>query len=165
MEYVLKVTSPNDVVFDGTGLYVFRPHAYFYCNLVKGIRMLIKNETIPNDIPKNLIEKQCKIVIYDYRIRDLPDDIREFLRENYVKIMDGVYVAGKQLTEDELLDQPIRFRIFVPGTYTVKTKEESTEVFIDGKPCGEDIFLGPGSHALTFEGDLDEVTLTLSLPK
>lgn len=165
MEYVLKVTSPNDVVFDGTGLYVFRPHAYFYCNLVKGIRMLIKNEAIPNDIPKNLIEKQCKIVVYDYRIRDLPDDIQEFLRENYVKIMDEVYVAGKHLTEDELLDQPIRFHTFVPGIYTVKTEEENAEVFIDGKLCGEDIFLSSGNHALTFEGDLDEVTLTLLLRK
>ena len=165
MEYVLKVTSPNDVVFDGTSLYVFRPHAYFYSNLVKGIRMLIKNGTIPNDIPENLIEKECKIVIYDYRIRDLPDDIQEFLRENYVKIMDEIYVAGKHLTENELLDQPIRFHTFVPGIYTVKTEEESAEVFIDGKLCGEDIFLNPGNHALTFEGDLDEVTLTLLLPK
>ncbi|MCY3740944.1 MAG: glycosyltransferase family 39 protein [Candidatus Poribacteria bacterium] len=165
MEYVLKVTSPNDVVFDGTGLYVFRPHAYFYCNLVKGVRMLIKNETIPNDIPKNLIEKQCKIVIYDYRIRDLPDDIREFLRENYVKIMDGVYVAGKHLTEEDLFHQPIRFRTFVPGIYTVKTEAENVDVFIDGKPSREDTFLNPGNHTLTFEGNLDEVTLTLLLPK
>lgn len=165
MEYVLEVTSPNDVVFDGTGLYVFRPHAYFYSNLVKGIRMLIKNETIPNDIPKNLIEKQCKIVIYDYRIRDLPDDIQEFLRENYVKIMDEIYVAGKNLTEDELLDQPIRFHTFVPGIYTVKIEEENAEVFIDEKSCSENIFLSPGEHVLTFEGDLDEVTLTLLLLK
>lgn len=165
MEYVLKVTSPNDVVFDGTSLYVFRPHAYFYCNLVKGIRVLIKNGTIPNDIPENLVEKECKIVIYDYRIRDLPDDIREFLRENYVKIMDEVYVVGKHLTEDELLDQPIRFHTFVPGIYTVKTGKEDVDVFIDRKLCSEDIFLSPGNHALTFEGDLNEVTLTLLLRK
>ena len=90
---------------------------------------------------------------------------QEFLKANYVKIMDEVYVAGKHLTEDELLDQPIRFHTFVPGIYTVKTREENVDVFIDGKPCGEDTFLSPGNHTLTFEGDLDEVTLTLLLPK
>lgn len=165
MEFVLKGTSASDVIFDGTGLYIFRPHAYFYSNLVKGIRMLIKNGTIPNNIPENLVEKQCKIVIYDYRIRDLPNDIQEFLRTNYVRIMDEVHIAGKQLTKEELSDQPIRFRILVPGTYTVERKEKSADVFIDGKPCGQNIFLSRGEHVLTFEGNLNGVTMTLSLVK
>jgi hypothetical protein len=83
MEYVLGLTRPTDVVFDGEEAYVFRPQAYFYGSLVQGVEWRMRHGEIKDDIPQSLISTQCKVLIYDERVSALPQADQLFIKAHY----------------------------------------------------------------------------------
>jgi Dolichyl-phosphate-mannose-protein mannosyltransferase len=83
MEYVLGLTRPTDAVFDGEEAYVFRPQAYFYGSLVQGIEWRMRHGEIEDDIPRSLINTQCKVLIYDERVSALPQADQLFINAHY----------------------------------------------------------------------------------
>ena len=94
IRYVLNLTTPNEVIFDGANCYIFRPQAYFYGSLVTGIVWRIEQGEIQRDIIQSLQETDCRVVIYDERVARLPERVQSFLKENYLPSeMPGVYLA------------------------------------------------------------------------
>lgn len=83
MEYVLKLTRPTEVVFDGQSAYVFRPQAFFYSTLFRAILRRIEEGDIREQIPQSLINSNCRVIIYDERVLRLPPAVQSFLRANY----------------------------------------------------------------------------------
>jgi hypothetical protein len=83
MDYVLRITRPTDVVFDGQSAYVFRPQAYFYSSLFRAIEGRIQRGEVQQNIPESLRRTNCGVVIYDERVSRLPASIQTFLKDNY----------------------------------------------------------------------------------
>src|SRR5207253_2925757 len=81
--YVLGITGPTDVVFDGQSAYVFRPQAYFYSSLFHAIEGRIQRGEVKQNIPESLTRTNCGVVIYDERVSLLPPSIQTFLKTNY----------------------------------------------------------------------------------
>lgn len=96
MEYVLSLTQPKDVVFDGKSAYIFRPQAYFYSALYQAIVWRIERGEIKQDIPESLIRTDCRVVIYDERVATLPQRVQLFLKAHYEPSpVSEVYLARK----------------------------------------------------------------------
>ena len=94
IRYVLKLTTPKEVIFDGASCYIFRPQAYFYGSLVTGIVWRIEQGEIQRDIIQSLKETDCKVVIYDERVARLPERVHAFIKENYLPSeVPDVYLA------------------------------------------------------------------------
>jgi hypothetical protein len=83
MEFVLNLTRPDEAVFDGEELYVFRPQAYFYGSLVEGVVWRMRHGQIGDDITQSLTNARCKVVIYDERVASLPTPVQLFIKADY----------------------------------------------------------------------------------
>ena len=100
MEYVLHLTQPTDVVFDGKSAYIFRPQAYFYSALYYAIVWRIEQGDIKQDIPQSLIRTDCRVIIYDERVATLPPSVQLFLKANYEpSAVPEVYLAKSTLNQ------------------------------------------------------------------
>ncbi len=84
MQYVLTLTSPEDVVFDGESAYIFRPQASYYGTLMNTILRRIRNGELDFDIPERCERLGCKVVIADDRVVRLPQTVRAWIRDNYI---------------------------------------------------------------------------------
>jgi hypothetical protein len=96
MEFVLNLTRPDDAVFDGEELYVFRPQAYFYGSLVEGVVWRIRHGQIGGDITQSLTNARCKVVIYDERVASLPAPVQLFIKATYEPSAEpGVFLSKR----------------------------------------------------------------------
>lgn len=94
LEYVLRVTRPNDAVFDGESAYIFRRQAYFYSPFFRAVLWRIEHGEIQQSIPQSLTDTRCGVVIYDERVAMLPASTQSFLRANYAPSAEPlVYLA------------------------------------------------------------------------
>jgi Dolichyl-phosphate-mannose-protein mannosyltransferase len=83
MDFVLQHTQPNDVVFDGEAAYVFRPQAYYYGSLFHSVLNKLRRGEVMPSIPESLARSNCKVVIYDERISELPSEGQIYIKKNY----------------------------------------------------------------------------------
>jgi 4-amino-4-deoxy-L-arabinose transferase-like glycosyltransferase len=80
---ILAMTKRSDSVLDGNGAYIFRPQASFYGSLVNAVRWKIKSGGLRFDIPERCSSDRCQVVIMDRRMRDMPQEVLDFIGRNY----------------------------------------------------------------------------------
>lgn len=87
LEYVWEHTEPQESVFDcWSGLYVFRPHAFFYHFLGPDIRPtldLIDPAILRRDLPAALRKNRPRVVFADPSCDELPAEARRYIDEHY----------------------------------------------------------------------------------
>lgn len=84
VDYVMRVTSPSDPVFDGySGYGVFRPHAYWYWFLHNEIQLMLTPKELGPDIIDALQRQKVKIVILDRYSRMLPASVLQYIHSHY----------------------------------------------------------------------------------
>ncbi len=84
IQYVLSLTDPHDMIFDGRAAYIFRPQASYYGSLVDATLARIRRGELTLDIPQRCEERGCKIVMIDYRVEQLPPMVLEWIGANYI---------------------------------------------------------------------------------
>lgn len=87
LQYVWETCDKEDSVFDcWTGLYIFRPHAFFYYFLGPDIYPTLNkmdNNILQQDLLDALQKKKPKIVIKDRLFAELPMSVRQYIQGNY----------------------------------------------------------------------------------
>jgi 4-amino-4-deoxy-L-arabinose transferase-like glycosyltransferase len=87
LEYVWQNTKEDEAVFDcWTGLYVFRPHAFFYHFLGPDIRPTldrIDRSILRRDLIKALRETEPRVAFADSDCKQLPQEVRLYIQNHY----------------------------------------------------------------------------------
>ena len=87
LEYVWENTREDEAVFDcWSGLYLFRPHAFFYHFLGPDIRPTldrIDRAILRRDLLKALRETKPRVAFADSNCRQLPVEVRAYIRNHY----------------------------------------------------------------------------------
>jgi hypothetical protein len=142
MRLELQLACPRDAVLDGTALYVFRPAAYRYGALIRGVREWVARGTIPEEmIADDIRAARPPIAHADFRIRGMIGPVADLLRRHYVAGPDGLLVAGAEVAAEEGQGRAV-VDLLAPGPYLLAFGPGLT-VAIDG------IVVRPGWHALT----------------
>jgi len=147
---VLALTGPNQTVIDKKGETVFRPRTFFYV-LEPIVRTAIRTGLINDDTIDRAIATGTRVAIGDIRSRDIPDNVKAFLFENYLNT-GTVRILGKRLTPATTPGQPEKFTIRVPETYAVidaTTGKPLKSGTLDGTPYTAPQALAPGEHTFT----------------
>lgn len=130
-----QLTDQTTRVFDGAGSLLNRPDAYpFHWVLWEGERQKLRDGLLPPLLP-TLRAHQCELVIDNYRTRDLPEDDRRLLQQQFVRLWGPLRIPGF----DSLSDVPSQGRVmelWYDGVY----EANRDDLVIDGKP-----FQAPGS--------------------
>jgi len=83
MRYVLKLTSKTDSVLDGLAAYIFRPQGSFYASLVDELLHRFRTGTPSYDIPERCRTGGCRVAILDFRMRQMPREVLQFIHDHY----------------------------------------------------------------------------------
>ena len=150
---VLRLTRPEDSIFDLKGETVFRRRA-FYWGLEYITKVRLQRGLIADSIPEALVAHETHVATLD--CGQLPRRGRRFLAAHYVQV-GYLRVAGERVRC--VPDAPTPFTIGVPGVYRVVedrgaaaladgVQPGASRVEVDDEEVGSGRFLAPGSHAL-----------------
>jgi hypothetical protein len=84
---VLAHTEPDEPFFTGfriTG--PFRPHTYFYYFLNNGVRSVLGERQLGDDVVNALATKRPQLLSYDDQLEQLPSIVQDYIREHYQPI-------------------------------------------------------------------------------
>jgi hypothetical protein len=107
MRLVYALTEPSDTVMDGfTGAGVFRPHAYYYFFLHNQIRALLSGPEM-DGLRRALRDGEIApaVVLFDFDLRELSPDFKQFVVANYEPTGDPLVWRRKDLALDGPLSQ------------------------------------------------------------
>lgn len=151
MKLELAYACPGEAVFDGTGLYVFRPAATRYAALVVGIRRWIGTGRIAvAELVDELRRSRAPVGLWDTRLRIVGGPLAAFAERYYVRRPNGLLLAGVAISTGasdvdrvfvELLRSTI-YRVTVPPDGAVE---------IDGVKVSPGLVrLTEGAHVVTW---------------
>jgi len=98
MRLVLRHACPGEAVLDGTALYVFRPAAYRYRTLIRGVRLWIAQGAIAEEeIVADVRRTRPAVAYADARLRALVGPLESLLARQWVLQADGLLVPGARV--------------------------------------------------------------------
>lgn len=165
-EYQLRVlskigelTSVDDAVYDNTGSYVTRPHAFSIYYTYAGV-WNDGAEMLEQEIPAALERNEAAMVVLDKsRYKRIPAPVRKFISRNYVKYNADLMLPGMAFTGKSSADSFVRvrkkFRAMKGGTYFVHPEDffERHQLQIDGETIRGPYFeVEAGEHDVRYQG-------------
>jgi hypothetical protein len=162
MRRELTLACPGEAVLDGTALYIFRPAAYRYGALIRGVREWVARGVIPEEvIADDMRSARAPIAYVDFRIRGMVGPVADLLRRHYVGGPEGLLVAGTEIAAAEGEGREV-IDLLVPGPYLLAASP-GVEVAIDGAPARRGwLPLSPGPHEVTWLGPAGTIRLTVA---
>lgn len=148
---------PSETYFDGIGMVFMREKAAHFDMTVRNITEYYHG-SYPRIVPQ-LIDKQCKLIIDNYRMKKLSGIEREFILNNYVPIPQNphhILIPGKVLRPEHN-----EFEISIEGPYQIIDTGNS-RLLIDDKPVITSVHLFKGKHKYSIGGQQKIVTLIYS---
>ncbi len=136
VEQTLKLTGPNDTVFDLKGEMVFRRRAFRY-ELEKITKRAISKGRLQDTIAVDMLRMKTMVAVRDNE--GIPPRSRAFLLRNFVNA-GCLRVAGMILRRDRTV------RIEVPGEYSIVAAHGEFHGLLDGSRYTGSRFLGTGVH-------------------
>src|SRR5262249_18012417 len=80
MRLQLRLACPGEAVLDGTALSVFRPAAYRFGILIRGVREWVARGVVPEEvIADDMREARAPIAYADRRVRGMVGPVADFL--------------------------------------------------------------------------------------
>jgi 4-amino-4-deoxy-L-arabinose transferase-like glycosyltransferase len=159
MRRELRLACPGEAVLDGTALSVFRPAAYRYGALIRGVREWVARGVIPEEqIAGDMRRARAPIAHVDFRIRGMVGPVADLLRQHYVPGPDGLLVAGADV-EANAGDGRVLVDLLAAGPYRL-SYPPGLEVSIDGAPAARGWHpLAPGPHEVVWRGPAGTIRL------
>jgi hypothetical protein len=162
MRRELRLACPGEAVLDGTALYVFRPAAYRYGALIRGVREWVARGVIPEEVIANdMRAARAPIAHADFRVRGMIGPVADLLRRHYTTGPEGLLVAGAQVAAAEGGGRSV-VDLLAPGPYFL-AYSAGLEVSVDGTPARRGwLPLVPGPHEIAWVGSGGTIRLTVA---
>ncbi|HUR94609.1 MAG TPA: hypothetical protein VMY76_08495 [Gemmatimonadales bacterium] len=150
---VARLSAPSDPVYDNTGYYVARPHAYFFFWTDQSARLVHRDRMI-REVPDAILDGGVTMRIRDRRDRELPPVLRSFLGDHFVCVAGDVCLWGRTYAALGA-GQASDFLAVRSADYYVSpaSAAASGALRIDGLPVRSAVFsLERGRHVVTWAG-------------
>jgi 4-amino-4-deoxy-L-arabinose transferase-like glycosyltransferase len=164
MALMLTLACPGEPVLDGTALAVFRPAAYRYQVLVRGLQSQIATGVIPAEsIFEDVRRARAPVAYLDRRLHALGPPLEQFFATYYVPGPDGLLLAGARVsvTEDRTRGST-SVHMLASGRYHL-TVPDGVTVALDGARVAPGLVsLERGDHALAWHGPRGTLSLVMA---
>jgi len=154
--------SPGTPFFDGRCLLFYRMHTGYFGFMHHELLEMIDLQEYSVQTIEAIKENHYPVVIYDYRVKQMPDEIQNFIQKHYCSTGFGdIYMPGITIDRAEFIDGKANFEINVSGWYKIKLEGE--HLLIDGKTVSDRdiIFLQRGNHTAEITGFIEYLTAIL----
>jgi hypothetical protein len=151
-------SDDDDVVIDGAGGAIFRPHASRYWYHGVAHRTILANY-FREDLLRDLRESRALFWIKDFRLPKVSPQVRRWLHRHYVRADGQLFALGFATPETEAEPWEGEIDVIRAGVYFAHTGIERPggdwdgELRVDGRPLGpEGLRLAEGVHVVTMPG-------------
>ena len=162
------LTDISDPIYDNSGSYVSRPHAYFWYFTSILMRQKWMYDQLITDVPKSIKKNGCTVFIKDIRTESLPKQLILWLKVHFLPYNKDIYIwgskynsggSGKVIGKFEAIRQDKYFisplDIFEKGQLFINNNEIKTQI----------VTLKKGNHDVFFTGDKKFKFRILWLPR
>ena len=162
MRRELRLACTGEAVLDGTALYIFRPAAYRYGALIRGVREWVARGVIPEEaIADDMRAARAPVAHVDFRIRGMIGPVADLLRQHYVAGPEGLLVAGAEVAAGTDGGRSV-VNLLAAGPYLLAF-DPGLVVSVDGTPARPGwLALAPGRHEITWLGSGGTIRLTVA---
>ena len=167
-EYQLRVlrkidelTAPTDAVYDNSGSYVARPHAFWFY-YTYGYFFTFDAELLEREVPPALRASEAVLTVIDTRHRKLPKSLKKHLRAHYQPYNGDLWLWGMSYETRADEAQSFEFEAIRDDGYFVHPPEalEDAELWLDGQRVDSRRFeLSKGVHQLRYRGPARELSI------
>jgi hypothetical protein len=164
METALAYTCPGEPVLDGTGFTVFRPSAYHFDVLVRGLRAWIAAGAIPEQrVLQEFYEARAPVAYPDHRLHALGPALETFLATYYAAGPNELLLAGTRVQLPEGPTAGSRSVALLMGAQYHLTVTDEVAITIDGSPVQVGLVsLKAGRHDLAWRGSGGPISLLIA---
>ncbi|MCM8817282.1 MAG: glycosyltransferase family 39 protein [Candidatus Omnitrophica bacterium] len=153
--------SPQTAFFDGRSFLFYRMHTGYYGFMHHELLEMIDLDDYSNHVIEQLKKNNFPVVIYDYRVKQMPAKIQDFIDKNYCAFEDDIYLPGVKIDRSQFIEGMATFEINVGGWYTISFTGEDLSID-DGQVLSGDIkFLDKGLHTAKTMSFIDNLTVIL----
>ena len=151
-----RLTWTRDPVYDNTGGYITRPHAYSPYFTYQLLRKLWADK-FTREVPAAILESECTVMLLDVRFWELSHALKMWLMEHFVPHGEdlNIYLWGKRFKVPESGRIESRFTAVRRAEYSVRPKEalHAGTLTIDGNPIAAPVMsLDKGEHSIGYVG-------------
>ena len=164
MRTELAYACPGEPVLDGTAFAVFRPSAYHFHVLVRGLRSWIADGVISEQsILQELYHARAPVADPDHRLHALGRGVETFLATYYGAGPSQLLLAGTIVPLSKGPTSGSRsVTLLMSGQYHLSVSD-GVAIAIDGSPVHEDLVsLEAGRHELTWQGSGGTISLLIA---
>ncbi|MCM8756904.1 MAG: hypothetical protein NC823_00285, partial [Candidatus Omnitrophica bacterium] len=120
MRLVEKIDPSAGPVLDGRGLMFYRAHLGFHACMHRGIMAMVDLEKYSAEVITELEKRKFPVVIFDYRVKDLPVALQDFIKNHYLPVENtAVYVPGLNIDRSLLTLAGTEVSIPITGEYQI----------------------------------------------
>lgn len=154
LSQVAALTGPDDPVYDNSGSYVARPHAfdpYFTNHLMRSKSM---PEQLSREVPAAILRSSCTVFLRDARAAELPHSLRSWLSEHFRPVTPDIWLWGRRFRFSGDPEERQEFHAVRDSHYAVWPQGELEGVLkVDGVARDPGVLrLTPGTHEVRFVG-------------
>jgi hypothetical protein len=121
---VERFTGPDDVVIDGAGGALFRPHASYWWYHGGAHRRMLP-EVFSERLLEDYRRSAAPLWIRDLRLRGLPPPVREFFASHYVRVDGDLYALGFRLPPGGDAPRRVEIDVLRAGSWHVFPAERA----------------------------------------
>jgi lipoprotein signal peptidase len=156
MNRVDSITQKNDAVFDGIGIAVTRKKATPYSITARWYNE--RRSGNDYNIVNKLKETMPKVMIWNYRMRRLTKEEKEFVLDNFISDWANVFIVGKKIRHEGPGRTKKTVNLLSSAEYVVFA-EYRHKIRIDGHIPDSVIFLSAGDHEVIVDGQNQDIRL------
>jgi len=154
--------SPQTQFFDGRCLLFYRMHTGYYGFMHHELLQMLDEEKYSNHIIEAIKRANFPVIIYDYRVKQMPAQIQNFIQQHYCAVDNSdIYMPGLRIDRTEFINGKKEFEIYVSGYYTISWT--GGNLLLDGRHIEKNVseFLDVGIHTLETEEFVDNLVVLL----
>lgn len=153
--------SPETPFFDGRSFMFYRMHTGYFGFMHHELLEMIDLENYSNHVIKEIRRNYFPVVIYDYRVKQMPAKIQDFIQNNYCVFENDIFLPGVKIDRSLFTEGKTDFEINVPGWYKISFTGKS--LFIDeiSVKSGDIKFLSKRKHTAESIDFIDNLTIIL----
>ncbi len=158
----VDIISPDTSFFDGRSLMFYRMHTGYYGFMHHELLAMLDPDRYSEHVIEAIKKNNFPVVIYDYRVKQMPWEIQDFIQANYCLAEEpDIYIAGKKIDRGKFYKGKAYFEINVSGWYRILFS--GNILSIDSKPVksGEIRFFEKGTHVAESTEFIDNLKVKL----
>ena len=145
-----RLTDPDDTIYDNSGSFVSRPHAYFMYYTGANERKYQATK-LATEVPQDILSNQTVAELRDMRFKGLPKSLKQFLQTHFQPYSGDIRLWGSRYQNSKKSS----FTAVTDATYFVEPAgvTSSGELLIDGEVVSDTFKLSRGKHEVEYRGD------------